>query len=442
MAEKIVMPKLAMAMKEGKVVEWTVKEGEQVEKGQVVMVIETEKVTYEVEAPVSGLLHIMIELDQIVPVIETVAMLAENEDELKQLQESHPMAAATRETGEENAAPAAPKKEAMESTQVAAQSSAPTGIPSSASPIAALNKRGKVKISPLARKIADNNSLDITRIAGTGPGGRIKKRDILQALETGLPAVKSVSGEPIFTGEVVEGKRVKATIPFRGMRKAIADHMVNSLAVSAQLTGMGELDMTRIIGLRKSFLQQEEKIGVRISYNDILVYILSRAVKSVPQVNASVVGNEIKIWEDINIGIAIALQTSEYETGLIVPVLKNADQKSLTEISHSLKDLSLRARNGELTPEDLSCGTITLSNPGTFIKGWSASTPIINQPEALMMQPGAIFDKPVAVDGEIVIRPIMTLSFTWDHRILDGAPMGQFIGLFKEYIENPDLLFL
>jgi len=433
MAEKIVMPKLAMAMKEGKVVEWMVKEGEHVEKGQVVMVIETEKVTYEIEAPVSGLLHMMAELDQVVPVIETVAMLAENEDELKELQKSHPAASGT---GEVNETAAAPKEEVIESTQVAAPSPAPASIPSAA-PVAALNKRGKVKISPLARKIANNNSLDITRIAGTGPGGRIKKRDVLKAIETGLPAA-----EPVFTGEVVDGKRVKATIPFRGMRKAIADNLVNSLAVSAQLTGMGELDVTRIIGLRKSFLQQEEKIGVRISYNDILVYILSRAVKSVPQVNASVVGNEIKIWDDINIGIAIALQISEYESGLVVPVLKNADKKSLIEISHSLKDLSLRARNGELTPDDLSCGTITLSNPGTFIKGWSASTPIINQPEALMVQPGAIFEKPVAVDGDVVIRPAMTLSFTWDHRILDGAPIGQFVGVFKEYIENPDLLLL
>ncbi|MCP5052619.1 MAG: 2-oxo acid dehydrogenase subunit E2, partial [bacterium] len=176
----------------------------------------------------------------------------------------------------------------------------------------------------------------------------------------------------------------------RGMRKAVAEHVLNSLKVSAQLTGMSEVDMTEIIRLRKSFLQQEEKIGVRISYTDILVYILAKTIKSVPQVNASMVGNEIKIWEDINIGIAVALQTGEYESGLIVPVVKNADRKNLTEISRCVKDLTSRARNGELTPEDMTCGTITLSNTGTFVEGWGVTTPIINQPEALMVQPGKI----------------------------------------------------
>jgi len=442
MAEKIVMPKLAMAMKEGKVVEWMLKEGEQVEKGQVVMVIETEKVSYEVEAPVTGLLHIIADLDQIIPVTETVAFLAENEDELKELQASQPVAITT---GEENGNAAAPKEPAAEAV-VARPSSTPATMPSAA-PVAALNKRGKVKISPLARKIANNHSLDITRVVGTGPGGIIKKRDVLKALETGLPPIGPVSGEPVFgepvfIGEVVDGKRVKATLPFRGMRQAIAKNMVNSLSISAQVTGIGEMDMTRVVELRKSLLQQEEQIGVRISYTDILIYVLARAIKAVPQVNASLVGNEVKIWEDINVGIAVALQSSEYETGLIVPVLKNADKKSLTEISRSVKDLTSRARNGELTPDDLSGGTVTLSNTGTFMKGWFVSTPIINQPEALMVQPAGIFDKPLVIDGKIVIRPVMTISTTFDHRVTDGAPVGHFITLFKEYIENPDLLFL
>ncbi len=432
MAEKIVMPKLAMAMNEGKVVEWMVPEGGTIEKGQVVMVIETEKVTYEVEAPVSGLLHIMAELDEVIPVTETVAMLAENEEELKELQASQPVAAAA---GEANVTDGTLTESAAAPSAVT-QSSAPA-VMSSAAPVAALNKRGKVKISPLARKIANSHNLDINRLPGTGPRGRIKKRDVLEALEKGLPAV-----EPVFTGEVVDGKRVKTSIPFTGMRKAIADHVHNSLKVSAQLTGMSELDATELVRIRKSFLQQEEAIGVRISYTDILVYMLAKAVKDVPQVNASLVGKEIKIWEDINIGIAVATQTSEYETGLLVPVIKNADKKSLIEISKEVKELTLKARNMTLTPEDMTGGTITLSNTGTFMPTWGVSTPIINQPEVLMVQPGGINDKPVAVDGEIVIRPIMTLSLTFDHRVLDGVPVGLFGNAFGKYVYNPELLLL
>jgi pyruvate dehydrogenase E2 component (dihydrolipoamide acetyltransferase) len=412
------MPKLAMAMNEGTISEWLVESGEYIEKGKNFLVVETEKVTFDLEAPESGYLYIIMAQEETVPVETLIAKIAESKEEWS----------------------------CLNGGQVATISTSNVEVSSqnSTSPVSETEKKfqigSRVKVSPLARALAKKNNIDFTRLTGTGPGGRIVKKDILSVVASKATIVETI---PAADGvERIDGKRVKISIPFRGMRKVIADHMVKSLAVSAQLTGMSEIDMTEVLRLRKSFLQREKKIGVRISYTDILVFILARTIKSVPQVNTSLIGNEIKVWKDINIGIAVGLQTGEYETGLIVPVVKNADRKSLTEISHEVKELALKARNGELTADDLSGGTITLSNTGTFVKGWGVSTPIINQPEAMMVQPGGISERPVVINGEIVIRPIMTMSITFDHRILDGNPVGRFSSLFQEYIENPELLHL
>lgn len=414
MAEEILMPKLAMAMKQGKVIEWKAGEGQRIEKGQIVMVIETEKVTYECEAPASGFLHIIAELDKAIPVNDAVALLAETEAELAELQAAQPAPV-------EAAATAAPEE------AVAATAASTPG------PV----KKGKVRISPAAKKMAVTHNLDFTKVTGSGPGGRIVKKDILQALETGLP-----EAAPPAEVERYEGKKVKKTIALRGMRQAIAEHMVHSLSVAAQLTLSGEIDMTEMIKLRKSLLQKEEIVGLRISYTDLLVYALTKAVKLVPIVNSSVVDNEIKIWEDINIAVAVSLEVDEAESGLIVPVVKDAGNKSLLEISRSIKDLAGRARNGQLTADDMADGTLTLSNTGVFAPGWTVSTPIINQPQSVIVLTGGIFEKPMAVNGEVVVRPMMTTSITFDHRVMDGAPIHQFLAKLKAFIEQPELLHL
>jgi len=414
MAEEILMPKLAMAMKQGKVIEWKAGEGQWIEKGQIVMVIETEKVTYECESPVSGYLHILAELDKAIPVNETVALLAETEAELAGLQAAQPAPV-------EAAAAAAP-----EAAVGAAATSSPGPV-----------KKGKVRISPAAKKMAKTQNLDFTKVAGSGPGGRIVKKDIIQALETGLP-----EASPAVEVERYEGKKVKKTIALRGMRQAIAEHMVHSLSVAAQLTLSGEIDMTEMIKLRKSLLQKEDIIGLRISYTDLLVYALSKAIKLVPIVNSSLVDNEIKIWEDINIAVAVSLQVDETESGLIVPVVKNAGNKSLLDISRSIKDLTGRARNGQLTADDMADGTLTLSNTGIFASGWTVSTPIINQPQSVIVLTGGIFEKPMALNGDVVVRPMMTTSITFDHRVMDGAPIHTFLSKFKAFIEQPELLHL
>ena len=414
MAEEILMPKLAMAMKQGKVIEWKAGEGQRIEKGQIVMVIETEKVTYECEAPAAGFLHIIAELDKAIPVNDAVALLAETEAELAELQAAQPAPV-------EAAATAAPED------AVAATAASTTG------PV----KKGKVRISPAAKKMAVTHNLDFTKVTGSGPGGRIVKKDIIQALETGLP-----EAAPPAEVERYEGKKVKKTIALRGMRQAIAEHMVHSLSVAAQLTLSGEIDMTEMIKLRKSLLQKEEIVGLRISYTDLLVYALTKAVKLVPIVNSSVVDNEIKIWEDINIAVAVSLEVDEAESGLIVPVVKDAGNKSLLEISRSIKDLAGRARNGQLTADDMADGTLTLSNTGVFAPGWTVSTPIINQPQSVIVLTGGIFEKPMAVNGEVVVWPMMTTSITFDHRVMDGAPIHTFLSKFKAFIEQPELLHL
>lgn len=416
MAESIIMPKLAMAMQEGTVVEYLVGQGAWVEKGQQVMTVETEKVTYECEAPAAGYLHILVAVGETVPVFEAVGLLAASEGELALL-----------ETGGRPAAQPAPASTAS----------------AVASPIAAEArpaKQGRPKISPIAKKMARQNDLDVSQIAGTGPGGRIVKGDVERALaERERAAEARTVGTP---ADTLDGKRVKATVPVQGMRKAIAEHMHHSLAVSAQMSTMGEIEMTEMIRLRELLLRKEEETGVRISYTDLFVLVLSRAVNYVPVVNSSLIGDEIKIWQDVNVGVAVALEKGEYESGLIVPVIKNADRKSLVEISLAVKDLTAKARSGRLTPEDVDAGTITLSNAGMIAQRWMISTPILNQPETVIVQPGAIAERPVVVDGQVQVRPMMTMSITADHRVLDGVPVTRFFNKIAELIENPALLHL
>jgi pyruvate dehydrogenase E2 component (dihydrolipoamide acetyltransferase) len=249
-----------------------------------------------------------------------------------------------------------------------------------------------------------------------------------------------VSGVPV-TGEVYQGKRVKSTLPLKSMRKAIAEHMHRSLSISAQLTQMGEIDVTELKQLRATLVKQEETIGARITYTDILVLAAAKVLKEFPIVNASLIENEIKLWEDINIGVAVAL-VGGTDGGLIVPVVKNADKKSLVEINQELKVLVEQARIGKLMPDDLTGGTFTITNLGAFGGGYGFGTPIINQPESAIIGTGSIVDRPVVREGQIVIRPIMTYSFTFDHRVIDGAPATMFLVRLTEVLENPGLLLL
>lgn len=408
MAEHIAIPKLGMAMIDALLVEWKVGDGDRIEQGEVVLVIQTEKIMYDVEASASGFVHILVEKDVKAPVGRVVGLIAETEDELESLRKEPPKEVFTTAAAAATGAPAA----------AAAQPTAPAG------------EQGRVPASPLARKLAAEHGLDLAAIQGTGPGGRIVREDIEAAVEAGKTAAPAA--------DLLEGRTVKTTISLKGMRGAIAEHMQRSLSVSAQLTQMGEIDMAEVIALRDSLIEREEVAGVRITYTDILVLALAAALKDHPIINSSVMGDEIKIWEDINIGVAVALEEG-LEGGLIVPVVRSVGQKSLVDISREIASLVEKARTRRLMPDDVSGGTFTLTNLGAFGGGWGFGTPIVSQPQSAILATGAISDRPAVRDGQIVVRPIMTYSLTFDHRVIDGAPAGRFAGRLVELLENPSL---
>jgi pyruvate dehydrogenase E2 component (dihydrolipoamide acetyltransferase)/2-oxoglutarate dehydrogenase E2 component (dihydrolipoamide succinyltransferase) len=444
MAEKIVMPKLAMSMKQGKVIEWMFAEGQHVEKGQVVLVIETEKVTYEVEAPVSGFLHIVVELDQTIPIHGTLAFLAETEAELAELQAEHP-GGAPAETTPEAPAPAEPAVPEPSPTAVpaAAPEPAPAPAPTEVTVSEPVQRDGKIKISPLARKIAGQHNLDISLIAGTGPGGRIKKRDVLAFLAQppAAPALQPTAMEAGWAGEVIDGKRVKETIHLAGMRQAMATHMSQSLVTSARVSVFMEIDMHHAISLRSSLVEKQELLGTRISYTDLFIFLAARALKAQPICNATLHEDKIVVWEDVNVGVALSLAKGGMDTSLIVPVIKQADKKSLVEISQELKELVRKGREGQLTGDDMTGGTFTLTNTAQLLNRWHIQTPMITQPESTILGTSSTIQKPVVIDGEIVVRPMMPVSLSFDHRVMDGYQPTQFLSKFAALLEDPEMIW-
>jgi pyruvate/2-oxoglutarate dehydrogenase complex dihydrolipoamide acyltransferase (E2) component len=410
MAEYVFIPKLGMQTGDVTLTEWKAKEGDHVEKGSVVLEIETAKINWDVEASVSGLLHILVAENEKAAIGRVVGLIAQTREELETLQKEPPREIFTQVREAEPAEPA----------QV-------TG----AGPVARSGEGERIHISPVARKMAEEQMIDIAKVTGTGPGGRIVKEDIEKAI-----AAKSVPSAPKTTGAGdIGNKRIKSTIPLKGMRRAIAEHMHRSLSESAQLTAMGEIDMTELKNVREDLLTREAAFGTRVTYTDLLVYIIARVLKEKSIVNSSLTGHEITVWEDINVGVAVAL-----DAGLIVPVVKNADQKSLAEISKGIRALADKAREGKLMPDDVTGGTFTITNLGAAGAGWRFETAIINQPEAAILGVGGITDRAVVRDGQIVIRPMMTYSFTYDHRIIDGVIAVQFMARVIQLLEKPSLL--
>ena len=414
MAVQIVAPKLGMSISDVTMVEWKAKEGEKVEKGNVVLVIETEKTEWNVEAGASGFLHILVQEGVKAKIGQVVGLIAETKEELEKLQKE-----TTREpliVGVKEAQPA----------EVSQIKSVTIGVET--------GERERIRISPIARKMAEEHMLDITRIKGTGPDGRIVKEDIERTIEE----KKKVPAPPEkVTPALYQGRRVKETFPLKGMRKVIAERMHSSLSGSAQLSFLGEFDATELVKLREAFLNKEKAIGAKITYTEILVYIIARALKDHPDINVSLIENEIKVWEDINIGVAVALG----KEGLLVPVVKQADKKSLVEISQEVKSLIERTRGGKILPDEVTGGTFTLTSLGSIGVSYF-QTPVINQPESAILGTGPIIEKPVVKHGQIVIASMMPYSLTFDHRVINGFGAEQFLARLKELVETPgSLLF-
>jgi pyruvate dehydrogenase complex dihydrolipoamide acetyltransferase long form len=418
MGSELAIPKLGMTMKEAKIVKWVKAEGEWIRKGEIVLVIETEKITFEVEAPADGYLHILAQEGETLPVGTLVGLILEEREEYEEA------------VGAGEASGPSPTSKTHPS-YVAEEELTPMRSEGQ------MQMQGRIKASPLARKIARAHGIDLQSIRGTGPYGRIVKADVMRAIEE-LRAVPRVPPEEAELREE-EGppeERIRATIPLEGMRREILTHMQRSLQETAQMTLTCEVDASELVRLRETLLRRYQQEGIHITYNDILVRMVAGALRQHPEINSSVEGDRIIQWEGIHIGVAM-----ELEEGLIVPVVRNADRLSIVEIHSILQDLFERARKRRMLLDEIKGGTFTLTNLGHL--GIDAFTPILNRPQSGILGVGRIVKRPVVVAGtedRTEVRPCMTLSLTVDHRIIDGAPAARFLRKVASYIEDPFLL--
>ncbi len=393
MAIQVLMPKIGLTMTEGKIVEWKKREGERVEKGEILFVFETEKVAFEVEAPQSGFLaKILAQVDEIVPIGGVVGLLIEKE-------------------GEE--------------VEVAVAAKKPEAIPGD------IGKRvlevrtervEKIRATPMAKKIAKERGLDLKTVSGSGMGGRIKMKDVESA-----PDRKSF--EPVFP-PIAEGKLVKLS----GMRRIIAQKMLASKIETAQTYMTISVDTTKILESRERLAPVIKKMtGVHLTLTDILMKITSSAISLHPIINTRWTPDGIIWFDAIHMGMAMAL-----EEGLIVPVIWDIGKKSLSETAEARTVLIEKGKKGKLTPDEMKGSTFTLSSLGMF--GVEEFTANINQPESAILAVGAILDKPVVINKEVVVRPMMKLTLSYDHRVIDGAKAAQFMKTLRELVEEPILI--
>ena len=373
------MPRLSLTMKEGTVIQWFKKEGDMVKKGEPLVEVLSEKATYEVEAPASGVLRkILAPEGTDVPVAETLGIIAAPDEELPEIE----------------AVAAAPRMEAEEAVAMPERK-----------PVERIKER--VIASPAAKRLAREHGIDLTQVRGTGPEGRIVEEDVRNLIE-----------------EVKVMPRVREVIPLTGIKKTAAERVSLSARTAPQSTITMEVDMSNAVKLREK---------VHVSYTDMLVRAVAKALAEYPIINSTLENEKIKIFADINVGVAVAT-----DRGLIVPVIYNADRKTLEEIASVLKKLVEKAKQGRLTKEELTGGTFTITNLGMY--GVDVFTPIVNPPETAILGVGRVAEKPIAMEEQIVVRPVMLLSLTFDHRVVDGAPAAEFLQKVKQNLESPEAL--
>ena len=434
MATPVLMPLMGMTMEEGIVSKWLVEAGATVTKGQEILEFETDKINATVEAPEDGVLGgLTAQPGDAVPVQGVLAYILEPGEE-------PPAAEAPPAAAPEPAAapaPAAPMPAPAAPSPAAAPAPAPAPVVAAA-PVAAAAD-GRIKSSPLARRIARELGVVIAGLAGSGPGGRIIERDVrAAAVAPAVAAAPTVAVAPAIPtpaipaaiGEPAAG----TTIPVAGVRKVIAERMLQSLQESAQVTLVTEVDGRRFHELRTELAARHEPaLGFKISYNDLLIRVCAHALREHPRANASLDGEVIRLHDAVNVGLAI-----EAGGDLVVANVKQADRKSLVEIASDLRGVVERARANQLALDDITGGTFTISNLGLY--GIDAFTPVLNPPESAILGVGALREKAVARDGEVVAQLSVTLSLTFDHRIIDGAPAARFLARIRELIEQPYLL--
>jgi len=363
MVTKVVMPRLSLTMKEGTVGTWYKKEGENVEKGEPIVEVFSEKATYDLEAPASGILRkIIVQENDEAPVDAVLAVITAPDESFSEAEISAEM----------------PK------------------------PVEGVEKR--VLASPAAKRLAREHETDLSLVKGSGPEGRIGEEDVRRFIEE--------------TSGILP--KIKEVIPLSGYRKTSAERVSTSFRTAPHSTVVMEVDVSKAMALHSK---------LKVSYTAILVKAVAKSLDEYSIINSTLEGNEIKIFEDVNVGVAVAT-----EDGLVVPVIHNADKKRLEEIDAAIRELTEKARQGKLAKEDLTDGTFTITNLGMY--GVEFFIPIINPPEAAILAVGGVLDKPVVVDGKIEIKPMMMLSLSYDHRIVDGAPASEFLRRVREKLEK------
>lgn len=449
MAVSIVIPKLGVEMTSAKIAKWELAEGAKVEANQVVATIETDKLANDLEAAKPGFLHHIGEEGGEYGVMEVIGQIAETEAEYQALA-----------SGGKPAASEAKDAAVTETAAVAGRIAAAGLAGAEADHTVAVT--GKPKASPLAKAIAKKNGIDLSRVTGTGAEGVILKRDVISAIEqkaAGTQAGDSISAaatEKIESGrpetppaspsgasaKPADGKygdafrKAAQIIPMTGIQKVTAQKVHDSLIQAAQMTGIQEIDVTNLVSFRKETLEFSEQLGYRLTYTDIFIKAIASAAKEVPIINSSLIGDEIVYWEDVNVSCGIALP----DGNLTVGVVHKADSLSLGSIHRRMEELIERAKSGKLTLDDMSGGTITLSNFGSF--GTECGTPVLVIPEVCLVGPGAIVRKPIVRNEEIVIADTMKISTTVDHRVINGKPGGEFSKALIKYLQNPRMLSL
>jgi 2-oxoglutarate dehydrogenase E2 component (dihydrolipoamide succinyltransferase) len=416
MPTNVVMPQMGESIAEGTIVRWIKKIGDNVDRDEPLFEISTDKVDAEIPSPGAGVLtEIKVKEGETVPVNSVVAVIGG----------SAPSASAEGATADKSAGPATPSPGLSEMPEAA------VGQPESASAPGGASV-DRQRTSPLVRRIAREHNVDIRQISGTGISGRVTKNDILGFIQTGpksgLPAAARPVGHiPAYKpGDKVE------IVPMTIMRKKIAEHMVISAHTSPHVYSVYEVDFHRLAQLREKKKGDYERGGARLTYTSLISKVVVDALRAFPAVNASIDGDNIVYKKDINLGIAVAL-----EQGLIVPVVRNADEKNLVGLSRAIEDLAARARSKKLSPDEVQGGTFTITNPGVF--GAVYGLPLINQPQVAILGVGVIQKRAVVVENDaIAIHPTCHLSLGYDHRLIDGADAGRFLAYIKERLEKFD----
>lgn len=428
---EIVMPKLGESIIEATITKWLKKEGDTIKEDESILEIATDKVDSEIPSPVEGtLLKRLFNEGDVVPIGTVIAVIGLEGDDVADETEGSEK---SKEVSEGQTSAAVSVKEKAQPVNVKAPETITKEVPADTEQ----NKSGRF-YSPLVKNIAKQENIsrqELENIPGSGSEGRVTKQDLLdyiaskgKGIKQDVPAYKS---EPVaFTGEdqVVEMDRI---------RQLIAGHMVKSVQTSPHVTSFVEVDMTRIVSWhnkhKDEFLKRQ---GMKLTFTPLFIEAIAKAVRDYPQVNVSVEGTSIIYHKNINVGMAVSLPNFN----LIVPVIRNADQKNLFGILRDVVDLADRARSSKLKPDEIGGGTISLTNLGSV--GTLAGTPIINQPQTAIVAVGSIKKRPVVIetpDGDaIAIRHMMILSITFDHRVIDGALGGQFLNKMVSYLENFD----